>query len=236
MRRGLVSVVVALLVAVGGMAVASPAGANTGGGWNDFRCRPSAIHPDPVVFAHGLGANGLEDFAYLSTILAGAGYCVFTPTYGGTALGAAVAGLDSLPTAAEQLRYQVDSVRRASGAAKVDLVGHSEGSTVGAYYMKYLGGDTAVDRYVGFGTNYRGTTLYGLTALETQLNITDEIRALGCGACADFAPDSPFMRRLNAGGTAAVPGPHYTNVSSVNDEVVLPYTSGQMPLRPMSPT
>lgn len=205
--------------------------APAGGGWNDVNCKPSKQHPEPVVFAHGMTANGLTNFFYLSNILNRAGYCVFTPTYGQTALGlgSVYGGLDSLTTAAGQLGHHIEAVRKATGAKKVNIVAHSEGSTVSAYYMKFLGGDTRVNRYIGFGTNYRGTTLYGLTALMTQLGLADTVKSLGCGACADFAPRSPFMTKLNSGGTPAVPGPHYTNISSENDEIVLPYTSGVMP-------
>ncbi|MDF0530807.1 lipase [Tsukamurella sp. 8F] len=232
-RRTAWAIVAIVTAACMGAAPGAAAPPPAGGGWNDFHCRPSARHPQPVVFAHGMTANGLENWFYLSNIFARAGYCVFTPTYGQTALGLGWAGgLDSLATAAAQLGYHVDQVRKATGAKKVDIIGHSEGTTVAAYYMKALGGARVVDRYAGFGTNYRGTTLYGLTALMTQLGLSDAIRSIGCGACADFAPGSTFLRKLNSGGTPAVPGPHYLNISSENDEVVLPYTSGQMPPAP----
>lgn len=239
MRRGLAALgaAVSILGATIAPAVAEPIPPAdpqpAGGGWNDYGCKPSKRHPEPVIFAHGMGANGLVNWFYLSNILNLAGYCVYTPTYGQTPIGLGWAGgLDSLPTAAAQLGYHVDQVRKATGAKKVNIVGHSEGTTVAAYYMKFLGGDKTVNRYAGFGTNYQGTTLYGLTALMRQLGLSEPLRSLGCGACADFDRKSPFMTKLNSGGTSSVPGPHYLNISSENDEVVLPYTSGQMPPAP----
>src|ERR1700757_2247993 len=49
---------------------------------NDFSCKPSAAHPEPVVLVHGLGATMNENWGYLSPKLAERGYCVFALTYG----------------------------------------------------------------------------------------------------------------------------------------------------------
>ena len=41
---------------------------------------------------------------------------------------------------AVELKQFVAKVRRATGADKVDLVGHSQGTLMPTYYMKFLGG------------------------------------------------------------------------------------------------
>jgi hypothetical protein len=97
--------------------------------------------------------------------IAAQGYCVFSLTYGTGVLGPGVGGLASMRDSAAQLGRFVDRVRGATGAAQVDIVGHSEGSTMPAYYLKFLGGAAKVAHFVGFGANYRGTTLGGLDAL-----------------------------------------------------------------------
>src|SRR5690349_4411054 len=51
-------------------------------GANDFSCKPSAAHPEPVVLVHGLGANMGENWASYAPLLANHGYCVFALTYG----------------------------------------------------------------------------------------------------------------------------------------------------------
>src|SRR5438552_16726635 len=79
---------VALLVVCVAIGIASRAGsagsslANPPAGANNFRCRPTRAHPDPVVLVHGLGATMSENWRYLSPLLAARGYCVFALTYG----------------------------------------------------------------------------------------------------------------------------------------------------------
>src|SRR5437667_11804915 len=79
---------VALLVVCVAVGIASPPAcaesslANPPAGANNFRCRPTRAHPDPVVLVHGLGATMSENSRYLSPLLAARGYCVFALTYG----------------------------------------------------------------------------------------------------------------------------------------------------------
>ncbi|MFE1317472.1 esterase/lipase family protein [Kitasatospora phosalacinea] len=194
-------------------------------GWNNWSCRPSAAHPQPVVLVHGLGANDLDDFATLAPTLALSGYCVFSETYGQTLLGGLAGGLAPMADSAAELAGFVERVRLTTGAAKVDIVGHSEGTTVPAYYLKYLGGATKVDDVIGFGSNYRGTTLDGLATLADALHLQGLLTGVGCGACTDYLPGSAFLNKLDD-GPVAVPGPTYTSIMTRYDKIVTPYTSG----------
>lgn len=216
---------VPLLAAFGLLAGAVTATAAPTSGVNDFSCAPSAQHPEPVVLVHGLGANGPLNFATLAPILASHGYCVFHLTYGTGILGPTVGGIGPMEDSAAQLSAFVDQVRAATHAAKVDIVGHSEGSTMPAYYLKFLGGAAKVAHFVGFGANYAGTSLDGLATLATLLRLGPVLTGVGCAACTEYLPGSAFLTKLNAGGVA-VPGPTYTNIVSRYDTVVTPYTSG----------
>ena len=212
---------IGLLATTGAVAAAGPPSS----GVNDWSCAPSARHPEPVVLVHGLGANGTLNFATLAPTLASRGYCVFSLTYGTGVLGPTVGGLAPMAASAAELGAFVDRVLDATGAAKVDIVGHSEGSTVPAYYLKFLGGAAKVKHFAGFGANYAGTTLSGLATLANLLHLGPILDGVGCASCAEFLPGSAFLTKLGAGGVA-VPGPTYTNIVSRYDNVVTPYTSG----------
>ncbi|NHA01949.1 lipase [Nocardioides sp. W3-2-3] len=200
-------------------------------GWNDWSCRPSAAHPQPVVLLHGLGGQAVTNWFYHGTRLADAGYCVFSTTYGQGAFGDLVGGLGSMRASAVQVGAFVDKVRAATGAAEVDLVGHSEGSTVSAYYLKHEGGAAKVKDYVGFGTNYQGSTLNGLSVLIKAAmpflpSVTEFVQSQ-CASCLEFLAPNDFLDDLQRGGVA-VPGVAYTNIMSRYDTVVTPYTSGRI--------
>ena len=44
-------------------------------GANDWHCKPSDEHPNPVVLVHGLGANQAANWGYLAPLLARHGFC-----------------------------------------------------------------------------------------------------------------------------------------------------------------
>jgi triacylglycerol lipase len=229
--NGGVKRILTTLVAAVTLGVAAPAVAEAapGSGWNDWSCEPSAHHPQPVVLVHGLGANDTVNWFFHAPKIAAQGYCVYSLTYGTGVLGPGVGGLASMRDSAAELGRFVDRVRSTTGAAKVDIVGHSEGSTMPAYYLKFLGGAAKVAHFVGFGANYRGTTLGGLDALAKGLLTTVPglrgILTTACGSCTEYLAPSAFLDDLARGGVH-VAGPAYTSIVSRYDEVVTPYTSG----------
>jgi triacylglycerol esterase/lipase EstA (alpha/beta hydrolase family) len=207
-----------------GDSVASPPGAN------DWNCRPTAAHPNPVVLVHGTFANRYENWLALSPLLKGLGYCVFALDYGtipgitstGSGLLLPIGGLGPVPASAAQLASFVDLVRNATGAAKVDIVGHSQGGMLPNYYLKFLGGATKVDKLVGLAPSNHGTTLDGITKLAPYFpGVTDLIYTV-CQACRDQAVGSDFNRTM-ASRPDTVPGVSYTVISTVYDEVVTPW-------------
>jgi len=115
----------------------------------------------------------------------------------------------------------VDQVLAATGADKVEIVGHSQGGMMPRYYMRFLGGDHKAAGLVGLAPSNHGTTL-GLPDLLRGLLVP--VAGLVCPACADQAAGSPFLTRLNADGDVD-PGVKYTVIATRYDESVVPYTS-----------
>ncbi len=200
---------------------ASPPGAN------NWSCRPSTAHPYPVVLVNGTGEDMADGFSALSPLLVDNGYCVFAANFGGSP-GNLLQGTGDITQSAAQLSSFVSQVLATTGAAKVDLVGHSQGGMMPRYYLKFLGGAPKVQTLVGLAPSNHGTTLDGLATLETELAtvLPGISSALGsaCEACAQQIAGSSFMTTLNAGGDT-VPGPTYTVIETRNDEIVTPYTS-----------
>lgn len=193
-------------------------------GWNDYSCRPSAAHPRPVVLVHGTFANATDNWLVLAPYLEARGYCVFSLDYGQLPGIPLVYGLGPIDKSAVQLQAYVDKVLAATGAAKVDLVGHSQGGMMPRYYLKFLGGAAKVNTFVGIAPDNHGTTLNGLTKLLPYFPGAEDVIASAAPGLADQVAGSAFLAKLNAGGDT-VPGVHYTVIATRYDEVVTPYTS-----------
>jgi triacylglycerol esterase/lipase EstA (alpha/beta hydrolase family) len=199
-------------------------------GANDFSCKPSTAHPYPVILVHGTLANMNDNWQAASPILANHGYCVFAFNYGGSSATADLQGTGDIAASAAQLATFVNTVLAATGAAKVDLVGHSQGGMMPRYYLNFLGGAAKVDTFVALAPSNYGTTLDGLTVLGTDLGFISGVNSLlstSCTACVEQEEGSAFLANLNASPTAA--GVKYTVIETRDDEVVTPYTNAFLP-------
>ncbi len=111
-----------------------------------------------MILVHGSGGGQQTNWATLAPVLVNAGYCVFAPTYG--ALGtvwpvSALGGLGPKPDSAWQVKEFIDHVRAATGSDQVDIVGHSLGTEIPTYWLKYLGGRGHVAHYVSLAPYWR---------------------------------------------------------------------------------
>ncbi|MFI1830510.1 esterase/lipase family protein [Streptomyces sp. NPDC020412] len=205
-------------------AAPSTAAQTRSSGWNDWSCRPSAVHPRPVVLVHGTFGNSVDNWLGLAPYLVNRGYCVYSLDYGQLPGVPFFHGLGPVEESARQLDRFVDRVRVASGAAKVDIVGHSQGGMMPRHYLKFLGGAAEVNALVGLAPSNRGTTLLGLTKLLPFFPGVEDLLTAATPALADQIVGSPFLTRLNAGGDT-VPGVRYTVIATRYDQVVTPYRS-----------
>lgn len=112
-----------------------------------------------------------------------------------------------IDTYAENLAREVQVLRAASGAAKVDIVGHSMGGIVAATYIQSHGGAGVVRRLVTLGTPWAGSRLWVIT----QRTHGEEL-----------APDHPTVQAAQAPPCAV------TSVWSPHDNIVLPATSSDI--------
>jgi triacylglycerol lipase len=196
----------AAAVAIG---VLMPAPAAAAGAYNDFDCKPSRAHPHPVVLVHGTFANAQLNWGYVAPRLADAGYCVFALDYG---VRNGVGATDGIRKSAAQLRTYVNRVRRATGARRVQIVGHSQGGMMPRYYLRFLAGARYVEDLVGLAPSNHGT------------DIAVGVNSPLCPACGQQATESSFMRTLNRGRDVEK-GVDYTVIQTRFDTTVVPYRS-----------
>jgi pimeloyl-ACP methyl ester carboxylesterase len=211
MRAGLLALVLVALAAAPAGAQQNPIFQAPGippPGANDPACKPAAAHPFPVILVHGTFGDMTVSWNTIAPALESRGFCVWALDYGRR-------GTGPIDRSADQLVAFIDRVRARTGAAKVSLVGHSQGGMLARYVAVRRNRLGVVDDIVGLAPSSHGTTN----------PLAGPAGGFGCVACAEQQAGSAFMRKVNLPPPEA-PGPAwYTVVSTTHDEVVLPYQS-----------
>jgi pimeloyl-ACP methyl ester carboxylesterase len=118
--------------------------------------------------------------------------------------------MSDIQTSAEYVTYALRSMHSRSGR-KVDVVGHSQGGMIGRWSLKFWP-DTRDD-------------VADVIGLDPSNHGTLDANALCAASCAPSfwqqRSGSRFLRTLNS-GEETYPGIDYTNVYSIDDEVVVP--------------
>ncbi len=205
-------------------------------GANDWRCKPSAAHPDPVVLVHGTWGNQ-DTWNKLAPALKAQGYCVYALNYGhdtASLLGRmpGIYGTGDIGKSAVQLANFVGKVRAATSSAHVDMVAHSQGGVVARQYMRFAGGADLADpkrnvvrKLVTLGATNHGSTSvllgYPLDTASGSGPLGGAVSSvLGVSAVQQIT-GSRFLNRLNAGGDT-VPGVDYTVIATRMDDTTTP--------------
>lgn len=207
-------------------------------GANDWKCKPSREHPRPVVLVSPTGATQGNAFYAGAPFLKNRGYCVFTFNHGNiTPIDQMpVQGLGDIRQSARSLARTVDRVLAATGAPKVDIVGHSQGGGIlPDYYLKFLGGGKKVHTKVGISPS-TGTTLNQFVFFRSLIPILGPAVYDGLAyvmpALIQQVYDSPINQRTY-GPNSTPPGVDvrslpsavtYHSIITQYDEVVTPFT------------
>ena len=163
----------------------------------------------PVLLVSGYGGN-LDALAPLASAVGDSGRdVVVVPVVGD--------GTGDLDEQAAALGERVDALL-ADGAPSVDVVGYSAGGVVARAWVADHGGDEQARRVVTLGSPHHGTENAQL-ALDAAGTCPE--------ACVQLAPDSDFLRALNAGDETP-PGPGWVSVWTDTDRVVVPADSARL--------
>ncbi len=206
-------------------------------GANDWKCKPSKKHPNPVVLVHGTWENAYNNWNGLSPILKDKGYCVYALNYGNTTGIKFLNGTGDMIESSKEVGVFVDKVLASSGAKEVDLIGHSQGGALIRYYTNLLGGAPKVNQVIALAPSNHPTTLSGITELGKTLGLLgvamDALELVKMPAAMQQAnkapgPQSPFYVNVNGAAGETLAGENYTTINTKHDEIVTPYTAGEI--------
>jgi triacylglycerol lipase len=160
-----------------------------------------------VVLLHGSFSTLASNFAALVPVLQASGRCVYGLEYGHGGVGA-------VRDSAAAVTGFISTVRRITGAGRVDVVGYSQGGLVLRTALRMDGLAPAVRVAVLIAPSFHGTTSPLARALPASV----------CPACADQVAGSALLRQLATGGDldGAV---RYAVVTTADDTVVTPVSS-----------
>jgi triacylglycerol lipase len=158
---------------------------------------------EPIVFVHGWNSSG-STWNTMASRFAANGYTAAQLNKWSYTTS------QSNVTTAQQLANEVQRVRSATGAAKVDIVSHSMGGLSSRYYLKNLGGQASVDEWVSIAGPNHGTNFANL-CFQTS--------------CYEMRAGSSFLTALNSGDETPGDVVRYGTWWSPCDEVINPDTS-----------
>lgn len=180
-------------------------------GVNNPNCVPNG---NPVILLNGTLANAYATWAKLAPQLVADGRCAYAFNYGG-APGSPFQQLGDPYESAREIVAFIAEVRARTGAAKVDLVGYSQGGVQMLYVINQLGGAGVVDRAIGIEPRTNGSTSSALEAILSN----PAVRAVldrTAPALAHVPSGSPFVTDTAQGGLTR-PSVTYTAIASRTD-------------------
>lgn len=194
-------------------------------GMNNWRCKLRRHNPRPVILVHGTFVSQSSSWGSFSPALHNQGFCVFGLTYSALDLPFLpwrIGGMTGIPQGADELAAFVSRVRKATGANKVDLVGHSQGGTVIAYYLKFRGGARHTTNAVSLAGPVYPPQADSTVRLFSDLSLAFTTFQMGLLQQGN-SPSTPraVFTDLNRGGIA-VRGPKYTTITTRYDEIAFP--------------
>jgi triacylglycerol esterase/lipase EstA (alpha/beta hydrolase family) len=132
-------------------------------------------------------------------------------------------GLDDIGSYAKALAPVIEGVRRRTQAAKVDLIGHSEGGITARRYVKDQLEGAPVQNLISLGSPQQGTDLGAMNEVLRAIGIEYLSKGLE-----QMITGSDFLKELNSGD--ATPGDvRYVTIGTREDIVTQPVAHAGIP-------
>ncbi|KAF9315576.1 hypothetical protein BG003_002889 [Podila horticola] len=206
-------------------------------GLNNYACKLTKAYPRPVILVHAtlLTLDSWKDFV---PILVAAGYCPFALTYGKYGAFKQFGSLASIEQSAQELATFAEDVMARLKVSQVDLVGkskcHSQGGSIGRYWVKYLGGRGKVNKMISVSPINHGTTLSNIVTIAKAFGVFTSGQATFDKIAPSFyqmVDTSSFIANstkgvmLHLASSLRTSPPSMAFSHAMYDEVVTPFTS-----------
>jgi triacylglycerol lipase len=180
---------------------------------NDPACESSV---PPVVLVHGTFMDQTASWNLFAPALRASGYCVWSVDYGERAT------MDMEQSVLELLAFVRDIVLPTSSTGTLSAIGHSQGGLQIRHMLRHEP-DLPIDDAISLSGSHFGT--------DTPLAPYAADHA-ACPACGQQIQGSAWMTsHMNVGDLT--PGmASYTQIETVHDEVVTPFTNTLLPEEP----
>ena len=139
----------------------------------------------PIVLIHGTFATTKRAYSRLAPALKEAGHCLFALNYGRQHPFSLYGTMD-INQSAQQISDFVQAVLARTGAAKVTLIGHSQGGLLAFKVARSPEMSGRIDRLVALAPSLHGTT-----------RVPADMSSRHCPACAQQSDQSEFMQSFH---------------------------------------
>lgn len=200
-------------------------------GANDFKCKPKPGQL-PLILLSGTGEDAFKVWADWSPRFKAAGYCVFAPNLNTATFNDSFTYTGDIIGSAEAFGKFVQLVLRATGAPKVDVIGHSQGAgALPLAYIKWFDGAKYMNKLIGVGPANHGTTFMGADtlykAVDGENTIDPTLVKINMQGWTQQLVSNKFDKQLDA-DNIDLGDVQYTTILTKYDEIVTPYTSGYL--------
>ncbi|MFY9190443.1 MAG: alpha/beta fold hydrolase [Lawsonella sp.] len=198
-------------------------------GANDFNCKPKPGQL-PLILLSGTGEDAFKVWADYSPRFKELGYCVFAPNLNTASFSESQTYTGDIIGSAEAFGKFVQMVLKATGASKVNVIGHSQGAgTLPLAYIKWFDGYKYIHKLIGLAPGNHGTTVLGLDIpykyLNGEGNMDPWLKKVNMQGWTQQMKSNSFNKQLDA-NNIDFGEVQYTTIMTKYDEIITPYTSG----------
>jgi triacylglycerol esterase/lipase EstA (alpha/beta hydrolase family) len=133
-------------------------------------------------------------------------------------------GLDDIDGNVGLLGRTIESVRRRTRAAKVDLIGHSQGGVAARRYVQLTGGDAPVQTLVSMGSPQQGSEVGALADFMVAAGLFNWAEGLK-----QLVAGSDFLYEMNEQLDPTPGDVRYVAIGTQQDEVTKPVARSAIP-------